>query len=91
MREQLFSGTTSAPPSLGGAFVQVRMDQKPGDAGDPSLPGTPRHHNLPRGQCRRAFLWRHKLPYLVSDIDLPRTRDLLLRIGDQLLPLREPA
>src|SRR5204862_4813731 len=34
---------------------------------------------------------RDVLAFGRADIDLPRTRDLLLRVGEHLLPLRDPA
>src|SRR5208282_3237749 len=43
------------------------------------------------GQNWRAFFSRHKLPFFVSGVDLPRTSNLLLGVGNHLLPLGQPA
>ena len=77
-------------PAWAGHSSDLGWTRSPGTLAT-EVPGIPRRHGLPRGQYRRAFLRRHKLPHVVSGINLPRTRDLLLRISDQFLPLRQPA
>src|SRR5260221_3886326 len=48
----------------------------------------------PRGRSRAigsAFPDRHELPALRAVVELARAADLVLGIGDHLLPLRDPA
>jgi hypothetical protein len=52
----------------------------------PNLDSTQRGRLFARG-CRAPLFDRHKLSFFVPRIDLARTRDFLLRIGNQLLPL----
>src|ERR1700722_14546192 len=46
---------------------------------------------LSRRHQRRALRHGDELAHLMPQINLTRPRDLLLRIGDQLLPLRQPS
>src|SRR3972149_10967448 len=55
---------------------------------------TPWTRRFWRGRRRAAlppFLHGHKSPFLVAQIELPGAGDLLLRIGEHLLPLSQPA